>query len=444
MRRNWFRNRLGRKNTNVQRTRTLKRPRVSSRFFAGSMETLEDRRLLVVWNIIGDLASNKNDTLILQQDGSGNYTANLNGITILTAAAASVTQINFNGFTGNDSLIVDSSNGLVAPTGGINYDGGTGFNTLTLRQTAGPTQTSDTYSVGPNVGSGSDVIVGSATQTVFFQNLAPVQDNVTATTSIVNATPSSNAINYTQGPGGGIFGANKTGLVTIDNQESFEFNNKTNLVINSLAGDDTINLNNPTTPAGLTGNITVNGGDPTASDTLIVNGIPGTSDRFQVQPTAVGAGNVFDYSSGAATLAPQVAYTGIEALTIVGQTADGDSLSDLGTMGDDTFEVGFGADPSSGTLTGFAQGASGFAFTPITFAGISGFLGPASAVVDATGGGTAINFTGGNDTVIIDGTAADDTFTLDNSLVVTGVRVDTGSDSHTIVLTAASGTNNGD
>ena len=72
------------------------------------------------------------------------------------------------------------------------------------------------------------MIVGaSGTQTVYFQNLAPVLDNVPAATVTVNATPAANAINYIQGPGGGIFGAATTGLVTIDNQESFEFANKT-------------------------------------------------------------------------------------------------------------------------------------------------------------------------------------------------------------------------
>ena len=34
--------------------------------------------------------------------------------------------------------------------------------------------------------------------------------------------------------------------------------------------------------------ITVNGGDPTASDTLIVNGIPGATDDLIVNPTRLG------------------------------------------------------------------------------------------------------------------------------------------------------------
>ena len=69
-----------------------------------------------------------------------------------------------------------------------------------------------------------------------------------------------------------------------------EFINKTSLTINGLAGSDEINLNNPNTPTGLTG-ITVNGGDPTASDTLVVNGTTG-SDAIGYKPTGIGAGSV--------------------------------------------------------------------------------------------------------------------------------------------------------
>ena len=110
-------------------------------------------------------------------------------------------------------------------------------------------------------------------------------DNVAAATLTINGTNANNAINYTQGPGGGIFVGN-TGLVTVDGFESYEFNNKTNLQLNGNAGDDVINLNNPTTPAGLTGTITVNGGDPTASDKLIVNG---TLGRIQSVTTPTGS-----------------------------------------------------------------------------------------------------------------------------------------------------------
>src|SRR5262249_58669138 len=100
---------------------------------------------------------------------------------------AAVDQINVNGLGGNDTLIVDSTNGLISVPLGIRYDGGTGFNTLQLVPTGGTTQSTDVYNVGPNPGMGTSTITGaSGTQTVFFQNLAPVTDLVPVTTLTVN------------------------------------------------------------------------------------------------------------------------------------------------------------------------------------------------------------------------------------------------------------------
>ena len=93
----------------------------------------------------------------------------------------------------------------------------------------------------PHLGDG-----GGVSQAVTFSNLEPVVDLV-AGPLVVNGTPAANSINYTQGS----VAAN--GLVTIDNFESIEFSNKTSLTINALAGSDTINLNNPSKPTGLTG-----------------------------------------------------------------------------------------------------------------------------------------------------------------------------------------------
>jgi hypothetical protein len=76
--------------------------------------------------------------------------------------------------------------------------------------------------------------------------------------------------------------------VAIDNFESINFSNKAALTINALGGDDTISLNNPNTPTLLTG-ITVDGGDPTASDTLIVNGTTGIDTVGIDQLTSDGA-----------------------------------------------------------------------------------------------------------------------------------------------------------
>ena len=64
---------------------------------------------------------------------------------------------------------------------------------------------------------------------------------------VVNANNADNAINYS-----GVGGRVSNGLVSVDIHETIEFSNKTTLTINALAGSDTINLNNPNTPTGLT------------------------------------------------------------------------------------------------------------------------------------------------------------------------------------------------
>ena len=129
---------------------------------------------------------------------NGTYLANQSSITY-QVPLASLTQINVNGLGGNNALVVNDSNGLINVP--IEYNGGTGFNTLTLDQPTGvAVQGSDVYSVGPNPGEGTDVIAtGAVTQTIYFQNLAPTFDSVPAITATVNATPASNAINYTTG-----------------------------------------------------------------------------------------------------------------------------------------------------------------------------------------------------------------------------------------------------
>ncbi len=360
-----------------------------------------------------------NDTLTLTPTSTTTATMSIDGSALYSFT--NIQNFAFYGAAGDDKMIVDDSTSLL--TVPIFYDGdngydfvgngygdppiaGNGFNTLVITQTGGATQTSDTYSVGPNVGEGSDVIVGGAgTQTIQFENLAPVQDNVPALSVTVNATPADNAINYAQGPGGGIFIGN-TGLITIDNQESYEFNNKTNLIINGLAGSDTINLNynNLVGPAGLTGSITVNGSDPTASDTLIVNGIAGTLDNLRFVPTAAAAGNVINDNGPQ----PQVNFTGIEHLNLVVQQNDGDGVRLDGTTGNDNIEFAQGENANSGVFTGTmdlnnATGVGPFALTEMTYFN-----------VNSAGNDEDVNFfnPGGTDSFVFNGTAADDTISV--------------------------------
>ncbi|HZZ27744.1 MAG TPA: hypothetical protein VFE46_07015, partial [Pirellulales bacterium] len=352
--------------------------------------------------------------------GSGGDNVDLDG-----SGASGLQKVFINGGTGKDTVDVDSTAGLFATpagsTNGIFFNGGGGFNTLQLTQTGGTAQTSDTYTVGPNPGEGSDIIVGpGGTQSVFFQSLAPVLDNVPATTVTVNGTPAANAINYTQGPGGGIFGANTTGLVTIDNQESYEFSNKAHLIINGLAGSDEINLNDPTTPTGLT-DITVSGNDPTASDTLIVNAETASTAIAYHVPGEFTLGNI----TGAQTV-PVIFDRTIENVTINGQQLN-DHLTVTTFAGFDQDTLTPGSAVDSGTIVTTTNFQEPFSEPPLTFVQL-GAAGGSIAFADDNGSRA--------DTLIYNGTATSDHFNVSNTGVVTlnlQIPVNTGGISNLIL-----------
>jgi hypothetical protein len=237
-----------------------------------------------VLNICGDEDHvNQDDVFRLMRNALNPFILDvfLNSVApVFSMAIALIDQINVFGIGGNDTLIVDSTNGLINVPGGIRYNGDgacdedfgfgydRGFDTLVLHQDGGPTHVSSSYLVGPGIGSGTSVIQGGGpgdVQTVFFEELEPFIDLVPAVTHTLTATPENNAINYSAGPNSGLVNLLNpagllTGLVTVANYEGYEFANKTELIINAGAGDDVVNLNNLLVPAGLA-LIIVNGGD---------------------------------------------------------------------------------------------------------------------------------------------------------------------------------------
>ncbi len=254
---------------------------------------------------------------------------------------AAIQQININSLGGNDTLIYDSTNGLISVAAGTRYDGGTQRDALQLLQTGGA-QVTDVYSIGPNNGEGSSVISGlTGQQIVQFQNIEPVFDNVIAPSLVVNATPAANAISY----GTGTVIAN--GLVTIDNFESIEFSNKVALTINAFGGSDEISIHNDSVPVGLTG-ITVNAGDPTGSDKLILSGTS-AANAFTLVPVSLSDGSV------TGVVLP-VAYTGAEHLVLDGLGGD-DTFNLNGANGHVSLRGSAGAD-----RVNFSTAATGVVF----------------------------------------------------------------------------------
>ncbi|MCU0878232.1 MAG: Ig-like domain-containing protein, partial [Pirellulaceae bacterium] len=294
-------------------------------------------------------------------------------------ALTSIPSISIRLFGGNDELIVDSTNGAVPIP--VQYDGGLDDDSLTL---TGNTATSNTYSVGPNPGEGvSTMVIGGVTQTVTFSGLEPVIDNM-AGPLVVNGTPADNAINFAGN------------VISSDNFETIAIANKTEVTINALAGSDTISINNPT---GFTGPLNVNGGDPGASDTLIVSSDAGF-DPLVLIPTAQGEGSV-EHFGGAS---PDVAYTGIEHVTLVGQLADGDAFGVDGTAGNDLFTYFQGETADIGRVIG-TMDDSAFTLPEITFTGMA----QASVI-----GFNVFGNQGGTDAFAFVGTVSNDDVTYAN------------------------------
>src|SRR6266511_3002117 len=321
----------------------------------------------------------------------------VNGIRQYAGLLEGLTQIDVDGLGGNDTLIIDSSNGLRTFPNGIRFHGGDGFDKLSLLQTGGTTQTSDAYSVGAIPGAGTSIIVGpSGTQTLFFEDLAPVLDLVPAATLTVNATPADNTINYTVSAAG-------NGLVTVDNFEPIEFANKGVLTINAGVGDDKINLNNTGSPSLLT-SITVNAGDGEDKVTT-----------FAGLPTALtldgGDGNDFLNASGATGPATLIGGTGND--TLIGGS-DSDSIS--GGSGEDLIDGRGG----SNILDGEAD-------TDMIL--VSGTAGP--DIMTTTHGAGTFDITGG---------LSAGTNTISD---IEGVRIEArdGADQITLNLSAAGGLN---
>ncbi len=235
--------------------------------------------------------SNADDSYTISKPAAGQVqiTDNVHSTSITQLDSAGLPSIQVNTLGGADRLTVDAGGTGGPVENAIYFDGGAAGGALFV---TGGSASVSSYQAGPTPGSGNIVIVyPSVNQTIHFVNTDSVIDDVTSSAAVVDATDANNSINYTSGGFN-----NQGGEVTIDDLTAYFFINKTNLTINGFAGDDIINLNNQDTPTGLTG-ITIGGGDPTASDTVIVNGTDGDDsvniDSLSIDgATVTGAGPV--------------------------------------------------------------------------------------------------------------------------------------------------------
>ncbi|WP_425614911.1 dockerin type I domain-containing protein [Anatilimnocola sp. NA78] len=334
---------------------------------------------------------------------AGNDTFNITGPSTTSAALFGDVQVNVKGGAGNDSLNFNMNLNAKFSGTGFEYDGGTGADILTVIGGAGFTVplTSTTYTPGAAVGAGQLTYADAALppMVIDFVNLEPVVDLVVSPTLIVNANNASNAINY------GVGSVATNGLISVDDHETIEFSNKTTLTINALGGSDTISLNNPNTPTALT-SITVNGGDPTTSDKVIVVGTTGV-DTVAYTPTAFNAAtvNITGLPTITANTVEHVVYD-------AGEVAGLDQLTVNGTIVNDVLSyeasIEFG-----GTLRSLLSPDFDFLRTGrVTFNGGGGF-----DVVDFVG-------SAGADTVTSTATAVSLTTPASLAIITLGAGVD--------------------
>jgi len=331
-----------------------------------------------------------NDTIRLAIDGSnpGQLDVYFNGNTgtpDATYSLASLSQIDVNGGTGDDNLTVDSTNGPI--TVPIEYDGGTGQNTLTFK---GGAATGDVYSPGPGVGAGRNQLTfAGGVETVDFTDLTPVSDLVAGPLT-VDGTNGNDAITAGASPN----------LVSVNNLETITFANKTRLTLNGQAGDDTFNI----TPT----NITLTGG----AQSIIVNGTAGANDtvtvngRMQVvgkPPDAIDYSPQFLPGIGTVTVAnaPLVFMSNIAGLAINGQAGnEALTVTTVSGLDQDTLTAGSAIDSGNVTITSFQAPASDI---PLSYSNLG--AGGSLTFQDASGAR--------QDSLVYDGTAANDAFTVD-------------------------------
>ena len=272
-------------------------------------------------------------------------------ITDVTLADGALGSVVINTLGGDDLIEVDAGGGLIRVP--ITIDGGANSDALYVYGDPSAAEADDVdlveYLPGPDVLAGrlrydlDSTTPDTQEMLIDFIGLEPVLDLVPAATLAVNGTPADNAISYTESPSLATWG-----MVTVDAYETIEFANKTELVLDALAGDDVVSINNQSTPDGLT-LITVDGGDPTASDKLVYTG---SGEIIVTQGASPYVGTITNLPL------PPVAFADIEHVAVTA-TGDTDIVAIEGTTDSERITI----DVGDAFGEGAAQVDSGFSTT---------------------------------------------------------------------------------
>ena len=331
---------------------------------------------------IGDTNPADGDTVTVNGTGGNDTIAVLRNATTDTVQVTSPA-----GALKTISVTSADASGLIVATG-TGVDGvtvtGTGGPTLTVLGGQSPASdtltvtntTAGTTTVTPGTTSDSGTVV-SPDGTINFAGLKSLALTGASAgdTLVANGTNSGDtmALQF-------LGGANR---IWVDSQAVVSFSSFGTVTLNGLFGDDKFNVY----PVGLVGvtAINVNGGDPTASDSLVVNGTAG-ADTIKYTPTAPDAGSV------TVNTAATVTFLTTESVTVNG-LGGGDALTFVGSGGGDTITSTPGATIDAGTL----QDNSLLA---LNYENLGG------------GGSVLIQDAGTGNTLVADGTSGDDAFVV--------------------------------
>lgn len=396
------------------------------------------------------------DTLIIEGDGGDDFftvARNVPGDVGITSGLVTIATFNFNTndllrietHGGDDTLTVDVDGTALIDTP-IFFDGGAGSDELMVVGTPTAAVQAVTYTPGLQPDEGrltydQNIIEAGLDMMIDFDNLEPVVDLLVANTLQVNGTNANNAITYSRGSVG------NRGLVSVDGFETIEFENKVNLNVSGLDGDDTLVADDDFVTTGLEF-ITLSG--DAGNDTIRFDNLPDASATTFVSAGATGgSGNDVIDGSGVNLNTPLTllgdsgndTLTGGAGVDDLNGGGDDDTLID--SPGDDTVDGGLSGNDTfivrgtfNGELISVIQNApNNVAADPYTIS----VLGPTAGtkrVVGVLGGATPDDPTNrpNIERIIIEGLAGDDILRAGHADAYTDLDATNGVPSQSIAF----------
>jgi hypothetical protein len=230
-----------------------KRSHRHSRRFRAEFEMLENRLVPSSSPLSFTAPAGSPNNMVLQLDSTRTNIQILdNGQIVASQALAGTSSVAIIGANDvSNTLIVDFADGNPIAVGGLNYNGGTGPNTVegTLVLNNGSFSNEVNATSGPHSGT-----ITLDTSKINYTNLTPILDTVAAANYTISAPKTADTINIINDPNSPENGFQTTQVNSgTGGFELVNFANKTNVTVvdTSTGGDDTFMIDNPAPAAGL-------------------------------------------------------------------------------------------------------------------------------------------------------------------------------------------------